>query len=285
MARLKNLMDCARNRLAETTGCDMNDARADIRALMCHALDNASHAWLIAHQDDDVSPELRMTFEALLSRRIHGEPVAYIIGKREFYGLELRVTPDTLIPRPDTETLVETALNRIPQGTPCQVLDLGTGTGAIALAIAKNRPLANVTAIDQSSAALAIAQGNAATLNIANIQCMQSNWFSALAGQKFDMIVSNPPYIEAGDPHLQQGDLRFEPHVALASGADGLDDIRIIIHHAPQHLQPAGWLMLEHGYLQAEAIRTILQQYSFGNIHTTQDIAGRDRVTFGQIAA
>lgn len=284
MARLKNLMDCARNRLAETTGCDMDDARADIRALMCHAVGNASHAWLIAHQDDDVSPELSTTFEGLLSRRIDGEPVAYIIGKREFYGLELRVTPDTLIPRPDTETLVETALHNIPEDTPCQVLDLGTGTGAIALAIAKNRPLAHVTAVDQSSAALAIAQDNADTLSIHNVSFLQSDWFSALSEQKFDMIVSNPPYIEAGDPHLQQGDLRFEPRTALASGKDGLDDIRAIIHHAPQYLQAAGWLILEHGYLQAGAVSTILHR-SFSNIRTKQDIAGHDRVTSGQMAA
>jgi len=212
-----------------------SEASLEVNALLQHAL-NVNRAWLILHADDEMSEEDYQIFQALLKRRLDGEPIAYILGEREFYGLPLKVTADTLIPRPDTETLVEVALGKVnailtgPTLTPAlslrerelgendgvKVLDLGTGTGAIALAIAKNSPNAQVTAVDFSTGALAVAKENAENLNIKNVQFLQSNWFEALANQRFDMIVSNPPYIEDKDPHLSQGDLRFEPRTALA---------------------------------------------------------------------
>lgn len=284
MAKLKNLMSCAANRLQQAGGLDQAESRIEIRALMQHSLGNGDHAWLIAHGDDAVTDDLRARFESLLARRIEGEPVAHILGRREFYGRDFIVTPDTLIPRPDTETLVEAALDRIPVGQACGILDLGTGTGAIGITLALERPHAKVTFVDYSEAALAIARENARQLSAHNVAALHSDWFSALKGQRFDLIVSNPPYIETADPHLQQGDLRFEPVTALASGADGLDDIRIISAQAADHLTPNGWLMLEHGYQQGAAVRNILQHHGFTNIGTATDLAGHERVTLGQLA-
>lgn len=262
-----------------------DEANIDARLLLQHIL-NVNHAWLIAHADDTLTPEQHAAFETLFQRRLNGEPIAYILGTREFYGLHLKVTPDTLIPRPDTETLVDAALSKIPQNAtpsdlPLHVLDLGTGTGAIALAIAKYRPKTQVTAVDASESALKIAQENAELLGITNITFVQSNWFAELNNQTFDFIVSNPPYIEENDPHLNQGDLRFEPRTALASGIDGLDDIRMIIKHAPNHLNAHGWLMLEHGYNQAQSVANLLLQAEFTQIKHVQDLAGVQRVTLG----
>ncbi len=219
--------------------------------------------------------------QPLLARRLSGEPIAYIVGRREFFGLEFITTPAVLIPRPETELLVELALARIPQNQPCKVLDLGTGSGAIAISIAKNRPLATVTAVDQSLAALAVARENAARLEVPNLRLLHSNWFSALEDEVFDLIVSNPPYVEAADPHLLQGDVRFEPLSALASGADGLDDIRRIAAAALQHLKPGGWLLFEHGYNQGEGCREILRQQGFSAVETIRDLAGLERVSLG----
>lgn len=262
-----------------------DEANIDARLLLQHIL-NVNHAWLIAHADDTLAPEQHAAFETLFQRRLNGEPIAYILGAREFYGLHLKVTPDTLIPRSDTETLVDAALSKIPQNAtpsdlPLHVLDLGTGTGAIALAIAKYRPKTQVTAVDASESALKIAQENAELLGITNITFVQSNWFAELNNQTFDFIVSNPPYIEENDPHLNQGDLRFEPCTALASGIDGLDDIRMIIKHAPNHLNAHGWLMLEHGYNQAQSVANLLLQAEFTQIEHVQDLAGVQRVTLG----
>lgn len=243
-----------------------------------------NRAWLIAHADDVLDAEPYKAFEDLLARRLAGEPVAYILGEREFFGLKLKVTPDTLIPRPDTETLVEAALAKIPNNnTEFKVLDLGTGTGAIALAIASERSLSKITALDASSAALKVAQENALTLKINNVQFVLSDWFSALSGQKFDVIVSNPPYIEQDDIHLSQGDVRFEPLSALASGQDGLDDIRHIIQHAPHYLKPSGWLMFEHGYNQAQQVAALLNDAGFSEIAYALDLAGIQRATFGRL--
>ena len=209
------------------------------------------------------------------------------MGVREFYGLRLKVTPATLIPRPDTETLVDATLAKIPLQKNLNICDLGTGSGAIALAIAKHRPNALVLAIDASQAALDVAIENAQRLKIPNVDFVLSDWFSALSQQnntqKFDLIVSNPPYIEASDDHLSQGDLRFEPISALASGQDGLDDIRNIINQAPQYLKPHGWLLLEHGFNQAEKVSTLLKQTGFSQISHAQDLAGIHRVTLGCI--
>lgn len=267
---------------------DSETATFEAQLLLQHVL-NVNRAWLISHQNDTLQPNIHAAYRALINRRVNGEPIAYILGVREFYGLNLKVTPATLIPRPDTETLVEAALAKIPLQKNLKICDLGTGTGAIALAIAKHRPQAHVTAVDSASAALNIAIENAQNLGIFNVNFVLSDWFSALEhphlNQRFDIIVSNPPYIEADDAHLQQGDLRFEPISALVSGADGLDDIRHIIQTAPQHLNPQGWLMLEHGYNQAESVAYLFLQAGFDAIGHARDLANIQRVTFGRLSA
>ena len=284
---------------------DADIAKQEAQLLLRHVL-NVNRAWLISHENDALQANIHAAFEALLKRRLNGDPIAYILGTREFYGLKLMVTADTLIPRADTETLVETALAKIPfmvrqahhernisnsvRPEPVEgrthsqhtILDLGTGSGAIALAIAKHRPQAHVTALDASQAALDIAIENAQNLNITNVKFILSDWFSALTNEKFDVIVSNPPYIEADDVHLKQGDLRFEPISALASGADGLDAIRHIIKDAPPHLYPHGWLLLEHGYNQASQVAALLKQAGFSEVSHAKDISGIDRVTIGR---
>ena len=378
-------------------GIDADTAKLEAQLLLQHTL-NVNRAWLISHENHALQVNIHAAYRAMLERRLNGEPIAYILGYREFYGLSLKVSADTLIPRADTEALVEAALARIafssapsPQPSPSggegvisaqvlaasspspqplshegarglnsqresplplwerarergeshdtssspsfprkresmltlnqkmdsrlrendevenksfeekpyvalksldsdfrrndefRVLDLGTGTGAIALAIANHRPQAHVTALDASQASLDIAIENAQNLNITNVKFVLSDWFSALNGEKFDVIVSNPPYIEAADAHLNQGDLRFEPLSALASGADGLDAIRTIIAQAPQHLHPHGYLLLEHGYNQAEKVASLLKQAGFTEISHTKDLAGINRVTLGRL--
>ena len=265
------------------SGLNGDEAALEAQLLLRHLL-NVNRAWLIAHANDALQPSIHAGFQALIERRLSGEPIAYILGYREFYGLRLNVTPDTLIPRPDTETLVDVALAKIPTNHASTILDLGTGTGAIALAIAKNRPAANVTAVDFSEGALDVARLNASELNITNVTFLKSDWLSALGAQAFDLIVSNPPYIEQADVHLQQGDLRFEPLSALASGADGLDDIRTIIHQVKSHLKPHGWLMLEHGYNQADSVSNLLKTAGFSEVSHALDLAGIQRVTLGCLA-
>lgn len=273
---------------------DTIDARYESQLLLQHVL-KVNRAWLIAHENDDLAADIQREFDTLIQRRIGGEPIAYILGSREFYGLNLAVTPATLIPRPDTETLVEAALAKIPahetaktldsdlcRNDELSILDLGTGSGAIALAIAKHRPHSYVFGVDASPAALEVAKKNASALQIPNVQFLPSNWFSALEGERFNVIVSNPPYIEEADIHLKQGDLRFEPLSALASGADGLDDIRRIIDDCLIHLKPQGWLMFEHGYNQAESVRELMAQAGLVNIETFHDLGGNDRVTIGK---
>lgn len=259
------------------------EAKLEAQWLLQHVLD-VNRAWLIAHENDALPANGHAAFEALLKRRMQGEPMAYILGYREFYGLKLKVSPDTLIPRPDTETLVEAALNTLSSLTSKKpaILDLGTGSGAIALAIAKNNPHAYVTAVDASKGALNIAQQNAQNLQISNIQFVLSHWFGALQNEKFDLIVSNPPYIENEDAHLSQGDLRFEPISALASGTDGLDDIRQIISDCLIHLKPQAWLMLEHGYNQAELVADLMASIGLTDIGSIKDLGGNPRVTIGK---
>lgn len=258
-----------------------NEAKLEVQLLMQHVL-NVNRAWLIAHANDALRPDIHADFASLLNRRLLGEPMAYILGYREFYGLKLKTTPDTLIPRPDTETLVEAALAKISPLTAERILDLGTGTGAIALAIASNRTETQMTAVDASPAALNIAVENAKNLNISNIHFMLSDWFAALEHEKFDVIVSNPPYIEKNDAHLTEGDLRFEPMSALASGEDGLDDISKIIDDCLVYLKPQGWLMLEHGYHQALQVADLMAQIGLTHIETIKDLGGNDRVTIGK---
>ncbi|WP_311240395.1 MULTISPECIES: peptide chain release factor N(5)-glutamine methyltransferase [unclassified Xanthomonas] len=254
--------------------------RADAEPLLLHAL-GRDRAWLFAHGRDPVPPTIAQAFDALVQRRQAGEPVAYLTGSRGFWTLDLAVSTATLIPRADTEALVELALERLDQAPGRRVADLGTGSGAIALAIASERPQAQVIATDASAAALAIAQRNADSHRLSNVECRQGSWFVPLAGERFDLIASNPPYIAAGDPHLAQGDLRYEPASALASGSDGLDDIRSIVADAPAHLRAGGWLLLEHGWDQGAAVAELLRTRGFTQVATHQDLEQRDRVTLG----
>lgn len=256
--------------------------RIDAEFLMAYVLAKP-RSWLYAFSDRNLSDEQAAAFESALVRRLAGEPVAYITGRRGFWSFDLHVTPDTLIPRPETELLVELALACLHPEQKSTVLDLGTGSGAVALAIASERPQAQVIAVDYSEAALAIAMGNARQLKLANTQFFHGSWFAPVTGKRFDTIVSNPPYIENSDPHLQQGDLRFEPSSALTPGPDGLADLRIITAQAPKHLHSGGWLLVEHGYDQGEAVRELFAHAQFKNISTEQDLEHRDRVTMGQL--
>lgn len=257
------------------------ESRYEAERLLMHAL-GRDRAWLFAHATDPVAAEVQAAFGTLLRRRIAGEPVAYLTGRRDFWTLELKVTPDTLIPRPETELLVELALARLPDAR-CRVADLGTGSGAIALAIASERPDACVIGTDVSAAALAIAAENAQANNIRNAEFRHGSWFASVAGERFQAVVSNPPYIARDDPHLRQGDLRFEPAAALASGVDGLDAIREITAQAPDHLFAGGWLFIEHGWEQGEAVRALFAQTGFVEISTARDLEERDRVTLGRL--
>jgi release factor glutamine methyltransferase len=257
---------------------------AESRALLRHAL-AVDEAWLIAHDRDDITAAQQEYFAALVARRAAGEPLAYITGAREFFSLEFLVTPAVLIPRPETELLVEFALERIDANRVCNVLDLGTGSGCVAIAIAKHRPRARVAAADSSAAALAVAHENAARHAVKNVEVIESDWFAALVGRRFDLIVANPPYVAAGDPHLREGDLRFEPAGALVAGSDGLDCIRAIIALAPQYLHRGGWLALEHGYDQALRCRELLAGAGIAEIFSRDDLAGIARVSGGRRGA
>ncbi|MEK6592098.1 MAG: peptide chain release factor N(5)-glutamine methyltransferase [Pseudomonadota bacterium] len=257
-------------------------AAADARVLLRHVL-GWSPAQLASRADASLPPPLVAAFGALVSRRAVGEPVAYITGEREFYGLMFKVTPAVLIPRPETELLVELALERIPPDTPCRVLDLGTGSGCVALAIASQRPQARITATDCSQDALNVAAANAHALGVRNIEFARGDWFDAPDIRHFDLIVSNPPYIAAGDLHLGQGDLRFEPRGALAAGADGLDCIRTIVRGASTRLSAGGWLLFEHGYDQARVCRELLRITGFGAVCSRPDLAGIARVSGGSL--
>ena len=283
--------------LTEALALDSSGARIEIQSLLQRVL-NVSRAYLLAHPERCLNDSEQTQYEALLQRRLHGEPMAYLLGEREFFGLMFKVTPATLIPRPETELLVELALHRcggvaaVPPGThrpptcgdipgnkPFRVLDLGTGSGAIALAIAFTRPEVEVVAVDASIEALVVARENAKQLGISNVTFVQSDWYAALHAQRFDLIVSNPPYVSTGDPHLHQGDLRFEPPSALASGEDGLHDIRHIVANAQAHLQSEGWLLLEHGYDQATQVRELMQQTGHRAVFSACDLAGIERVS------
>ena len=279
-ATVASLLDDAIRQLAATLGLQKREARLEARVLAAHAW-QVSPAWLIAHDTDLATSAQQLAIESVLARRKAGEPVAYILGEREFFGLRFAVTPAVLIPRPDTELLVEAALRYVPERNPCRILDLGTGSGAIAITLAHQRPMANVVAVDASVEALAVAQINAHQLGIHNVDFIVGNWYSGLATTKFNMIVANPPYIAAADPHLDAGDLRFEPRQALASGSDGLHDLRLIIAGAPMHLVKDGWLLLEHGYDQADAVIALLQQHGFTQTATQRDLAGLNRVSGG----
>ncbi|HEX8601621.1 MAG TPA: peptide chain release factor N(5)-glutamine methyltransferase [Pseudoduganella sp.] len=250
----------------------------DQRILLCHAL-GITRTGLITQPERALTDDEAARVSALLQRRLDGEPVAYLVGQREFYGLDFKVGPGVLIPRPETELLVELTLERLPPRA--RVLDMGTGSGAIAIAIAHARPDARVTALDVSPAALAIA-GRNAELNGVSVRFLLSDWFAGVAGETFDLVVSNPPYIAAGDRHLSEGDLRFEPPGALTDHADGLSALRTIVAGAPAHLVPDGWLLMEHGYDQSAAVQALLAGRSYAAVQSWHDLAGIARVTGGR---
>ncbi|MBA4143051.1 MAG: peptide chain release factor N(5)-glutamine methyltransferase [Nitrosospira sp.] len=265
----------------------LHQARQDIddidaRMLLQDVL-SVNGAYLIAHSGQELTPGQVKSFRLLAMRRAQGEPVAYLIGKREFYSLDFTVTPEVLIPRPETELLVDLALAQFPLDLACKVLDLGTGSGAIALTIARHRPLAHITAVDVSAEAVAVARLNAAQLNVANVRIIEADWFEALGGERFDLIVSNPPYVAEGTAYLSRGDLRFEPRIALCAGGDGLDCIRSIIASVPGYLNDGGALLLEHGYDQAQTCRDLLSEAGFGGIFSCPDLAGIMRVSGGRL--
>ncbi len=253
------------------------------KILLAHIL-GCDRAWLVAHGDTTLSPAQTASFDVLTRRRHNGEPVAYLTGRREFFGLDLEITPDVLIPRPETELLVELALERIDARAEVHVLDLGCGSGAIALAIAQERQHARVVGVDVSPQAVALAQRNAVRSRIANVEFMRSDWFDQVPREAFALIVANPPYVADIDPHLREGDLRFEPSLALIGGLDGLTAIREIVSHAPKHLAPQGLLLIEHGYDQADRVQALLHDAGFGAIESRRDLAGILRVTIGRVA-
>lgn len=259
----------------------MGLARIDAQILLLHVLGrpDAGRAWLLTHDTDALTPAEQQAFDSLCARRLAGEPVAYLTGRKEFYGLPLSIDARVLDPRPDTETLVDWALEVLGDWPAPRIVDLGTGSGAIALALQKQRPDASVWAVDASTDALAVAARNAQALRLP-VQFAQGSWLQALApGLVFDAIVSNPPYIPADDPHLAA--LKHEPLAALASGADGLDDIRAIITQAPARLAPGGWLLIEHGWDQAAAVQALLRAAGFSDVQSRNDLAGIARCTGG----
>lgn len=252
--------------------------RLDVQLMLCEVLQQ-SRTWLMAHDQDGLDHAHAKRLDEWLQRRAAGEPLAYILGRKEFFGLMLDVNPDVLVPRPDTEILVEWALDLIPTDRPCRVLDLGTGSGAIALALQNERPLAQVTAIDASEGAWRTAKANGAKLNLP-VRFLLGSWLAPVANETFDLIVSNPPYIAEGDPHLPA--LTHEPITALTAGHDGLRDIRTIATDALKHLEPGGWLLFEHGYDQAETVSQLLSATGYDRVNSRLDLAGHQRCTGGQ---
>jgi release factor glutamine methyltransferase len=258
-------------------------AAADAEALLAHAL-RRDRGWLFAHGDLSLDEHQLARIEGLVRRREAGEPVAYLTGRRGFWRLDLQVGPATLIPRPETELLVELALERLPADRDLDLADLGTGTGAIALSLALERPRARIDATDASEAALQVARTNAAELGAAaaRVRFHRGDWWGPLAGRCYDLVVSNPPYIAEGDPHLSRGDLRFEPRSALAAGHDGLAAIAAIVQGAPGRLVPGGWLLLEHGHDQGSAVRELLAAAGLADVATVRDLEGRERATLAR---
>lgn len=254
--------------------------RRDAEILLGHVTGKA-RTYILAFDETELTASQAETLAQLLARRVNGEPVAHLVGTREFWSLPLFVSPATLIPRPDTECLVEQALARLPS-TPCRILDLGTGTGAVALALASERPDCTLTAVDYVADAVALAQRNADNLRINNVSILQSDWFSALGEQRFAVIVSNPPYIDEQDEHLAQGDVRFEPKTALVAGDNGLADLAHIITQGRAWLEPGGYMLLEHGWKQGAAVRELFTSAGYLQAETCRDYGGNDRLTLAQ---
>jgi release factor glutamine methyltransferase len=273
---IRELLADASQQLAQVS----DSPRLDAEVLLCHLL-HKDRSYLLTWPDKALDDDTLSAFRQLLQQRLAGTPVAHITGQREFWSLPLKVNQHTLIPRPDTECLVEQVLQHYPASTRISLADLGTGSGAIALALASERPHWHIFASDISAEALAVARSNAAALGLNNIQFCEGNWLAALTGIELDVIASNPPYICDNDPHLQQGDVRFEPRSALTSGRDGLDDIRRITHEAIQRLKPGGMLIVEHGYDQQQAVLDIFKENGFEKIHQALDYSNNPRTTFG----
>ncbi len=274
---IKCALDAARAALGATSP----SARLDAEILLCHVL-GCGRARLLARPGASLDPDSGERFQALVERRCAGEPIAYLTGRREFWSLDLRITPDTLIPRPETEHLVEAVLAAVPPGEAAKIADIGTGSGAVALALARERPRALVLGSDRSRAAVGVAQGNAARLGIGNVGFIVSDACAALAAGPWSVIVSNPPYVAEDDPHLATGDVRFEPREALVSGPRGLDMLETLAREAPARLVPGGWLMLEHGADQGAAVRALLRRGGFASVETRRDLAGQERMTLGR---
>lgn len=268
--------------LAYAAQIDSPTAQLDAELLLAFVLDKP-RSYLYTWPDKTVSEQQSAAFMALFERRQRGEPVAYLLGRQGFWTLDLQVAEHTLIPRADTELLVEAALQLGDAQSALQVLDLGTGTGALALALASERAQWALTGVDRIESAVALAQSNQRQLQLSNVTFLHSHWFSALAGQRYDLIISNPPYIADNDPHLQRGDVRFEPLSALVSGPDGLDDLRLIIAQAPAYLSANGWLLLEHGFDQARAVRELLQQAGFVDVSSRRDLSEHERISLGRL--
>lgn len=268
--------------LARALDLTTAEARLEARLLLGRAL-RKSRAWLIAHDDDPLPAPAVAGYEAWLARRLAGEPMAYVLGEKEFFGRTFAVSPAVLIPRPETELLVELALSHARALAAPEILDLGTGSGCLAITLALECPAAKVTAVEASIAALAVARQNAA-LHQADVAFVQARWFDGLAGRRFDIIVANPPYVPAGDPHLHQGDVRHEPASALVAGDEGLADIAAIISGARTQLRPGGVLLLEHGYNQAERVRSGLAEMGYVEVASFRDLAGIERVSGAKVS-
>jgi release factor glutamine methyltransferase len=272
-------MATVRELLCADTDFTDGDARRDAEILLSHCL-GRSRAWLYTWPENEVAVECAQRFRQLLAQRRSGEPVAYLVGEREFWTLSLSVNRDTLIPRPETETLVNWALElSLPDNA--SVLDLGTGTGAIALAVASARPGWDVTAVDASEAALQVARANGVRNALQRVSFLHSDWYAAVQGRRFHALMANPPYVDCSDPHLARGDLRFEPRSALVSDEGGLADLRQLVAGAPVHLRDGGWLLLEHGFDQAHAVRAMLRDAGFDRVDTRCDLEGRERISGG----
>jgi release factor glutamine methyltransferase len=266
---------------AQLLSANSDSAALDAEVLLCSILQKG-RSYLRTWPDKALDDQCTELFWAAVTKRQQGLPVAYITGHREFWSRDFQVTPDVLIPRPDTELLIECALKLIPVNQPCKIIDLGTGSGIIAVTLAAERPLAEVIATDISNAALAVAWDNANQHDVDHIQFYLSDWFSQVPDGLFDLVISNPPYIAEGDPHLLDGDLRFEPQTALVAPDNGLKDIQTLVDQARSRLQPGGHLLIEHGYNQQQAVQNIFKNFHYGNVQTYIDLAGQPRVTYGQ---
>ena len=279
MSTIKQALAEAQHRLSDLPGVSHKLESEILLAYVIHRPRSYLYTW----PERTLEAQQLTKFQSLIERRSSGEPIAYITEEREFWGLPLRVSPATLIPRPETERLVEIALQQIPENESWQIADLGTGSGALALAIASERPLCQIVATDISEDALCIAEQNRKVLTLENVRFVQGRWFEPLNGIRFDLVVSNPPYVAEKDPHLLEGDLRFEPQQALSSGPDGLDAIRTILSSAKSHMKPDAWLILEHGYDQGSTVMALFKQYGFTQVFCHADYADRERATVGQM--